>query len=956
MTMDRSGFLWVATENGVYRFLGSSFERFGAEQGIAEYEAEDIVADANGTIWVGTDVNLYRSDGKRFSPAGDTPIAIDRLRHMFVEDARHLLVVDKQRLYRLEHDERGRMRSYLPVIPESVITAFPDLAKISSVNVVNEPGHGQRIWLGCGKQLCSFPDREPLGSAQLSRGEVTEWGKGENLAEDQWESILVDRSGNLWVAGRRHVMAMQAGTKYFVDRSIPGSDPENIYGNAPLTEDPEGRVLAPAEDGISRWEGKDWRHIGHANGLQRVSHSAGVLFDAAGDVWLGTHGNGVFHWFGYRDWEGWDDTQGLPSSLVWTIQPIAGGRLLVGTDAGPAWIDPRTGLATQLSSTRPWKYGQVDGMDVSLDGSIWVGGMSGNIVRIDPKTGATEETAKLPAALDYALQDRSGRLLLTTRPPGIFVRESPRSAPHRVTAVDGLLGTQARIPAACESPDGTIWFLAGNRLLRAKGSEWTKPGIEGQPPAHGTLLSLDCAADGAIWVTGENAGTWRMTLAGSRLKAWKLELPVEFRSLSPVAVLVDRRGWVWLGTDSGLLVWNGRTWRQVTVESGLIWNDVDQGVLREGQDGSMWVGTSGGVAHLLHPESVFDPVALDIAVTSVKRGDKCYSEGQQITLPWSTQQLQIQVSSSTMRNRSDLVFKSQMAGLQTDWVESQDGKANFAALPPGDYTFKAMARNPGLDATSSTVYLHFRILPPWWRTNWFFALCAVVFLLLLMAFDRLRARALLARSKQLERMVHERTLRLQERTRELEASREQLRVQATQDGLTGMLNHVTILRVLAAEMDRARREKRTLVLAMADLDHFKRVNDIYGHQAGDEALRAFAAAVKAAIRVYDQAGRYGGEEFLLVLAEIPCEVTEQRLVGLHSAVSNLKVRSQKSEFTLTCSIGATVFDPAADPRTVQSLLAAAHQALYAAKASGRNCVVFHEARRESPLPAPTSQD
>jgi len=370
----------------------------------------------------------------------------------------------------------------------------------------------------------------------------------------------------------------------------------------------------------------------------------------------------------------------------------------------------------------------------------------------------------------------------------------------------------------------------------------------------------------------------------------------------------------------------------------------------------MWVGTSGGVAHLLHPESVFDPVALDVAVTAIKRGDKYYSEEQQITLPWSTQQLQIQVSSSTMRNRSDLIFKSQLEGLQTDWVESQDGKAVFAALPPGNYTFKAMARNPGLDATSSTIYLHFTILPPWWRTNWFFALCAVVFLLLLMAFDRLRARTLRARSRELERMVRERTLKLEERTRELEASREQLRVQATQDGLTGMLNHVAILRVLAAEMDRARREKRTLVLAMADLDHFKRVNDVYGHQAGDEALRAFAAAVKTAIRVYDQAGRYGGEEFLLVLTEIPREATEHRLLSLHSAVSNLKVQCQESKFTITCSIGAIVFEPSANPRTVESLLAAADQALYAAKAGGRNCVVFHEAGHESPQPASTSQD
>jgi len=130
------------------------------------------------------------------------------------------------------------------------------------------------------------------------------------------------------------------------------------------------------------------------------------------------------------------------------------------------------------------------------------------------------------------------------------------------------------------------------------------------------------------------------------------------------------------------------------------------------------------------------------------------------------------------------------------------------------------------------------------------------------------------------------------------------------------------------------------VLAMLDLDHFKRVNDAYGHLAGDEALRSFAAAIQVAIRAYDHAGRYGGEEFLLILNEVPIEAAEQRLTHLHSLISNLEVRTGDFEFTITCSAGATVFDPSVESRSLESLLTAADQALYAAKSSGRNCVVF----------------
>jgi diguanylate cyclase (GGDEF)-like protein len=195
------------------------------------------------------------------------------------------------------------------------------------------------------------------------------------------------------------------------------------------------------------------------------------------------------------------------------------------------------------------------------------------------------------------------------------------------------------------------------------------------------------------------------------------------------------------------------------------------------------------------------------------------------------------------------------------------------------------------------------------------------------------ARQLRARSRHLASLVSE-------RTRELEASREQLRIQATHDGLTGMLNRTAILRILAEEMDRARRENRTVVVALIDLDHFKRINDQYGHMAGDDALRWFAAAVGAAIRTYDHAGRYGGEEFLLVLTQIPREIAVNRLLSLQAAISNLKVSAHEAQFTLNCSMGATVYDPSDQAGSVESLLTITDQALYAAKAEGRNRVVF----------------
>jgi ligand-binding sensor domain-containing protein len=290
--------------------------------------------------------------------------------------------------------------------------------------------------------------------------------------------------------------------------------------------------------------------------------------------------------------------------MIWSVLPVSADRVLVGTEKGPAWINPRTGEAGSLSSVRPWTYGQVDVMGLAADGSVWATTFSGAVLRIDPKTGKTEQTAKLPSLIVYATTDSTGRTFFIAR-PGIFVRDAgaSRSAPHPVPAADAALGGPSRGIASCQSRNGANWFIAGNRLLREQNGQWTVPPVDGLPALRGSFLALSCAPDGAVWVSGDQTGTWRMTPTGDRLQAWQLEAPDDLRSLAVLALLGDRRNWVWLGTDSGLLVWNGKLWRHMTEETGLIWNDIDQGVLKEAPDGSIWVGTSGGLSHLIHPNA-----------------------------------------------------------------------------------------------------------------------------------------------------------------------------------------------------------------------------------------------------------------------------------------------------------------------------------------------------------------
>ena len=202
MTVDRDGFVWLATENGVYRFLGSGFARYGPEQGIAGIDIRDIYADPGGMVWAGTDQGLFHWDGQRFVAAGPQGIGIATLRSLAAENASSLLVVDKGRLYRLEHDARGRTLSYRPVLADAQVKANPELEQTYSVSVVDDPARGREIWAGCGRKLYAWPDD---GATQPYADAVKAWGAADGLSADQWQTVLVDHAGTVWAAGQRSI-------------------------------------------------------------------------------------------------------------------------------------------------------------------------------------------------------------------------------------------------------------------------------------------------------------------------------------------------------------------------------------------------------------------------------------------------------------------------------------------------------------------------------------------------------------------------------------------------------------------------------------------------------------------------------------------------------------------------------------------------------------------------------
>jgi two-component system, cell cycle response regulator len=182
-----------------------------------------------------------------------------------------------------------------------------------------------------------------------------------------------------------------------------------------------------------------------------------------------------------------------------------------------------------------------------------------------------------------------------------------------------------------------------------------------------------------------------------------------------------------------------------------------------------------------------------------------------------------------------------------------------------------------------------------------------------------------------------RILELQE---QLLTTQRLLREQATRDALTGLWNRSMILEILDRELARSRRDHHPVSVLLADIDHFKRINDTLGHLAGDEVLRTIAQRLHMGLRPYDMVGRYGGEEFLMVLPGCNAEAALALAERLRSVVETGPVRDAHVTIPVTMSVGAAVWNSA---WAAPELLRVADAALYRAKNAGRNRAVIANA-------------
>ncbi|WP_426689291.1 ligand-binding sensor domain-containing diguanylate cyclase [Rhodanobacter ginsengiterrae] len=917
LLQDRRGFVWAGTEMGLYRFDGGNFERMGLAQGFNQGEYVTAMAQnpRSGRLWVATQSGLRVGDGLRFrevTPAGK-PLVVDVGRQMLALDDGRLLIVKNDRLLQLSGDGARQPWQVRPLFDDAQLARVPQLRKVTVVLSAAD-----RLWIGCDGALCSVD----------ANGKVLVHGSAEGVPADAWTGLLLDRQGTLWLRGVHHVLALPPGATRFVARDLPAGDMGVVSDNEVLVEDARGRVLTPTNRGLARWDGTGWTSMDSSNGLPDIELTA-LLFDTHGTLWLGTYGRGISRWNGYGLVEGWGRGQGFESVPNWSILRFDATHLWFANELGGSVLtDGETRLRSWPLQFTPAPR-QILSIAKAADGAIWAGLYDHRVLRYDPASGRTALAAQLPAFVKYLHFDREGRLWIATV-NGIYRIDRAGAPPERIPAA---ATTDLQCSDIVDGADGSLWFACNSGVLHYANGQWTRMLTANASIASGfSAIAVD--RDGSLWLGANEPGLFHAAVHGDQLALsrvvdnWLDNTLVYF-------VRCDHRGWIWVGGGGGVDVFDGKRWAHLSQADGLLWDETSQNGFFEDPDGSVWLATAIGASHILNPQAMLASDPGKVLITSVMHGSEPVNPGDSVRLGGQSAALTVRYALLGLASGGSPRYHYRLQ--DSGWIETAANVINLTGLPSGDYRLEVQAIDDDHRTVSASAHFDFRIPPPWWLTRWA-GLLLVLLLILLVGFSwRWRSRRLRRQNRRLEAMVAGRTVELTEEKRELELARAELYHQATHDSLTGLHNRPAILEQLEALLEPGQRPQPGLAVGLIDADHFKRINDTLGHQAGDAALLAIARCLQAHVREGDRLGRYGGEEILLLLPGIARADAEQRTRDIQSAVSAMSHQWNGHAFAVSLSIGMVWIG--SEAASVEDLIRRADAALYQAKSGGRDRVV-----------------
>jgi diguanylate cyclase (GGDEF)-like protein len=902
---DHVGFIWVSTENGIFRYDGERFEEFGKAQGLPATSGAAFGDAPDGSLLVGGSFGLYHLAGARFEKFAVPFKTVSWGQGIQSDGKGHTYIGTDSGLMEL-YSEPGK--------DQFDVRAFPRANGTSGPNVDGILLDGDVVWYGCGHELCRMDDK---GTRVLARES--------GLPDRVLLEIRRDGRGNLWVRAQNQGMfELPLGQTKFLEPDLPVAP--SAIGGVPAIDD-GGRILLPSPDGLLIHGEQGWQKIDRSSGLRGTVYAS--FEDRQHSLWIGLEGRGLAQWQGYREWESYSVASGLASDIVYEILPRADGSLWVATEGG-LLRGARRQSGIEWTRVAGLSGFPVHSLQTGPSGDLWIGTETRGAARMDARTGRVQwfgEGQGLLGKAAYTLRfDREQRLWAATD-AGLFMARAPYRKFSRIAELP-----PTRFWAVAEGTDGTMWAGGDGGLFEYAAGSW-KNYTRADGLSNLEVLSLGAGANGTMWIGYRYGGGIDRIHPTARGAA--IDKSVQRPGTDGLVYFLefDAFGRLWAGTERGVDVWDGSHWSHYDSGDGLAWDDCNLNAFAEEADGTVWIGTSGGLSRFKPlPHNSFE-APLDVVFTRLAIGGVDVSGLHNPSFDIHSSSLVARYSALNAARQDAVVFRYQLEGANSTWVETTQRELQFAQLAPGTYQLNIEARRSDGVWSAQKAEFPFEILTPWYKTWWFVLACGLIPLSVIVGVLRLRMLGAQKRERELLRVVEEKTADLRQANNDLQ------RLSST-DPLTGLANRRVFDRALERECARLQRVGVSVSLLILDVDHFKSLNDSAGHQRGDEYLILLGAELtRIARRTTDIAARCGGEEFALILPGTSAMDAARIAESVRSAIASLKLPHAASPTAaiLTVSVGVATATPEW-PDTPAELVAAADSALYAAKRGGRNRV------------------
>jgi len=925
LAQDPDGFLWVGTEDGLFRLEGNRFRRFGEEDGLpsSRIAVNGLSPGLNRGLWVNTNRGLAFWNGHRFvSPSTLGGVNFEARVGVCLAQGGFIL-----------SNFAGKAR-YLSLDGES-FQLLDGLPWGEGLNVGTYDASRERLILVLGRQLWI-----------RQQGVWVHRELAKELGADVL-AIWVDGAGRIWFRTQERLARLDTLEGPINLLALPFR--LSIVNGANLGVDGRGRVWTNTPEGLVWLEGDAFGLIGEREGLPQGG--AGVLcVDHQGTVWLA--GEGVHKLLGEGLWTGFTRRQGLPTDVVWTIARTPDNLLWAGTAAGLAAGDEQGWRVLPRTQSN-----QFLAMAVDADGNLWTGYMpsqerpGGLAVRIKGRfeLQPVQVPGLPPRGFVTALYPEGAILWMGTTNIGLL--RATRQGTH-LDIQPVKIGNWPREDGISRiSPDGLggIWVAGLQGIAHWNGHAWATLNKASGLLDDSVLMVAPASGDSA-WINyPEIKGMTRVQRTGDRLVVQETLLPPHILVQNPIVAMASGPGGkLWVGTSRGLLRWDGQHIERFGRHTGFPGEDCAQNGLWFDPNGDIWVGLSVGLVRgrpgLMGNRQAAPPVKMLEATAGSGRSLMEKTGLQQV--PWGERTLAFRYGPSGSLGTEDMSYQVRLVGLEDAWRNTTVPEARYPGLGAGIYRFEVRTVN-SVDDVGQVCAVEFRVLSPWWMRPWFLVLAGLALLALVFLAFRWRTEILRRRNDQLEALV-------KARTQELEVANDSLREASLIDPLTGLHNRRFLTMTMPEESVRLHRVFRNhlqkgesplgrnedLVLFLGDLDHFKRVNDTYGHGSGDLVLQETAQLLRGVSRTSDTLVRWGGEEFLLVAKRSDREKAHQIAEKLCQALrAHVFVLPDGQSLRCTISVGYAAFpilDQQPEAFTWEDTLQVADQCLYAAKHAGRD--------------------